>query len=183
MGGLFEAVLISPSCSCHPALLFSLYLTTRMAMQSLFSFESPDNSPGFVLWQVSNYWQREIKKALEKFELTHAQFVVLAAAYWLGQKGSVTQVALATHARIDKMMTSKVLRTLENKKLVQRHEHATDTRAKTIELTPVGVRLVVQAAWAVEEFETSFFAAFNTNPAWFEQLKELLPIGEEPPVS
>lgn len=154
-----------------------------MVAQSLFSFESPDDSPGFVLWQVSNHWQREIKKALDQFGLTHAQFVVLAAAYWLGQQGSVTQTALAAHARIDKMMTSKVLRTLEGKKLLQRAEHTTDTRAKAIELTPGGVRLVVQAAWAVEEFETSFFTAFNASPAWLEQLKTLLPAREEPAAS
>lgn len=151
-----------------------------MVAQSLFSFESPDDSPGFVLWQVSNHWQREIKKALDQFGLTHAQFVVLAGAYWLGQQeSSVTQAALAAHARIDKMMTSKVLRTLESKKLLQRSEHTTDTRAKSIELTPAGVRLVVQAAWAVEEFEASFFAAFSATPACFEQLKRLLPNSEE----
>ncbi len=69
----------------------------------------------------------------ERFGLTHAQFVVLAAAYWLGQQ-----------------VTSKLLRTLETfKGLLLRAEHTTDTRAKAISLTPIGVRTAVQAAWAV----------------------------------
>jgi DNA-binding MarR family transcriptional regulator len=155
-----------------------------MAAQSLFSFESPDDSPGFVLWQVSNHWQREIKKALDQFGLTHAQFVVLAAAYWLGQQGNVTQTTLAAHARTDKMMTSKLLRTLESKGYLQRVEHATDTRAKSISLTSAGVRLAVQAAWAVEEFENKFFASFFAEPALIKQLKTLLPpVREDVPAS
>ncbi|SMB97796.1 transcriptional regulator, MarR family [Hymenobacter roseosalivarius DSM 11622] len=146
-----------------------------MVAQSLFSFESPDDSPGFLLWQVSNHWQREIKKALEQFGLTHAQFVVLAAAYWLGQQGTITQTDLAAHARIDKMMTSKLLRTLETKGLLLRAEHTTDTRAKAISLTPIGVRTAVQAAWAVEEFENQFFASLGADAAILKQLKTLLP--------
>ncbi|MGY2131839.1 MarR family winged helix-turn-helix transcriptional regulator [Hymenobacter sp. HD11105] len=156
-----------------------------MAAQSLFSFESPDDSLGFMLWQVSNHWQREIKKALDQFGLTHAQFVVLASAYWLGQQGNVTQTTLAAHARTDKMMTSKLLRTLESKGYLQRIEDATDTRAKSISLTSVGVRLAVQAAWAVEEFETKFFASLPADTALLQQLKTLLPpvVGEELPAS
>lgn len=150
-----------------------------MVAQSLFSFESPDDSPGFVLWQVSNHWQREIKKALEKFGLTHAQFVVLAAAYWLGQQGNITQTDLAAHARIDKMMTSKLLRTLEAKGLLLRAEHTTDTRAKAISLTPAGVRAAVQSAWAVEEFENQFFASLGADAAVLKQLKTLLPVVSE----
>jgi DNA-binding MarR family transcriptional regulator len=137
-----------------------------------------------VLWQVSNHWQREIKKALDPFGLTHAQFVVLAAAYWLGQQGDVTQTSLAAHARTDKMMTSKLLRTLESKGYVQRTEHATDTRAKAITLTSTGMRLAVQAAWAVEEFETRFFAALPAGAALLQQLTTLLPtVEEEPPAA
>jgi DNA-binding MarR family transcriptional regulator len=154
-----------------------------MVVPSLFSFENPDDSPGFLLWQVSNHWQREIKKALDQFGLTHAQFVILAAAYWLGQQGSVNQTDLATHARTDKMMTSKLLRTLEGKGLLLRAEHTTDTRAKVINLTPAGVRLAVQAAWAVEEFEVQFFASLGTDAALLKQLKSLLPAVTETPAS
>ena len=51
--------------------------------KSDFIFEKPEESTGFLLWQVTNLWQREIKKALEKYGLTHSQFVLLASMYWL----------------------------------------------------------------------------------------------------
>ena len=30
-----------------------------------FNFDKAEDSTGFLLWQVTNLWQREIKKALE----------------------------------------------------------------------------------------------------------------------
>ena len=51
--------------------------------KSDFIFEKPEESTGFLLWQVTNLWQREIKKALEKYGLTHSQFVLIASMYWL----------------------------------------------------------------------------------------------------
>ncbi|GGE93447.1 MarR family winged helix-turn-helix transcriptional regulator [Hymenobacter cavernae] len=151
------------------------------AANSLFTFASPDDSPGFLLWQASNLWQREIKKALDQFGLTHAQFVVLASAYQLGQQSApVTQVALAEHARIDKMMTSKLLRTLEGKALLVRTEHEHDTRAKAIELTPAGTKMLVQATWALEEFDATFFGVLGAQqPSLGQLLKQLLGTAEK----
>jgi DNA-binding MarR family transcriptional regulator len=149
---------------------------------SLFAFESPDDNLGFLLWQVTNLWQREIKKALERFNLTHAQFVVLASAHQLDQQATpVTQMALAEHARIDKMMASKLLRTLEAKGLLVRAEHEHDTRAKVIALTPIGTKTLVQAAWAVEEFDKVFFSTLSTQQASLIQpLRALLGANKSP---
>ncbi len=95
--------------------------------EKVFSFENAGDSPGFLLWQVTNLWQREIKKALEKFRLTHSQFVLLASAFWLSQhQEDVMQVNLSAHTKIDPMTTSKVLRTLQTKGLLKRQEHHTD---------------------------------------------------------
>ncbi len=38
---------------------------------NIFSVKKPEESSGFLLWQVTNLWQREIKKALEQYGLTH----------------------------------------------------------------------------------------------------------------
>jgi len=147
-----------------------------MAANPLFSFESPDDNPGFLLWQATNLWQREIKKALERFDLTHAQFVVLAAAYHLSQQAvPLTQMAVAEHARIDKMMASKLLRALETRGLLTRAEDEHDTRAKTIMLTAIGTKTIVQAVWALEEFDAKFFGALGSQQASFcQQLNALL---------
>lgn len=124
-----------------------------------FSFEKAEDSSGFLLWQVTNLWQREIKKALEKYDLTHSQFVLMASIHWLIlQKQDVTQILLSSHTKIDPMTTSTVLRTLQTKGLLKRQEHSTDTRAKTVCLTEQGIEIIKMAVVAVEQFDAAFFA-------------------------
>jgi len=124
-----------------------------------FSVEKAEESSGFLLWQVTNLWQREIKKALGKFGLTHSQFVLLASIHWLTlHKQEVTQVVLSNHTKIDPMTTSTVLRTLQQKGFLQRKEHLTDTRAKTVELTEEGKKIIKKAVVTVEKFDKEFFA-------------------------
>jgi MarR family transcriptional regulator, organic hydroperoxide resistance regulator len=129
-----------------------------------FNFAKAEDSTGFLLWQVTNLWQREIKKALEPYELTHAQFVLLASIHWLSIDAQcVTQILLSKHTKIDPMTTSTVLRTLQTKGLVQRKEHSTDTRAKTITLTEAGIKMIQEAVKTVEQFDSDFFSKI-TNP-------------------
>jgi MarR family transcriptional regulator, organic hydroperoxide resistance regulator len=135
-----------------------------------FQFEKAEDSSGFLLWQVTNLWQREIKKALEKFGLTHSQFVLLASIHWLNLgKQDVTQILLSSHTKIDPMTTSTVLRTLQTKGLIQRQEHSTDTRAKTVVLTSEGVKVVKQAVKTVEEFDNMFFQSLGNKTKDFNK--------------
>src|SRR5437879_8324255 len=123
-----------------------------------FQFDKAEDSSGFLLWQVTNLWQREIKKALEKHGLTHSQFVLLASIHWLTlSKQNVTQILLSSHTKIDPMSTSTVLRILQEKGLLKRQEHETDTRAKTVLLTDKGIKLVSQAVKTVEQYDDEFF--------------------------
>jgi DNA-binding MarR family transcriptional regulator len=141
-----------------------------------FSVEKAEDSSGFLLWQVTNLWQREIKKALEAFDLTHSQFVLMASIHWLTlHKQDVTQILLSSHTKIDPMTTSTVLRTLQTKGLLQRHEHLTDTRAKTVGLTDNGKKIIKQAVKTVETFDKTFFATLGDKTKVFnEQLLTLL---------
>jgi MarR family transcriptional regulator, organic hydroperoxide resistance regulator len=124
-----------------------------------FSFEKAEDSSGFLLWQVTTLWQRGLKKALDKHDLTHAQFVLLASLMWLSRNDdTVTQIALSAHSKIDPMTTSTVLRTLQTKGFVTRREHDHDTRAKIIALTDKGVKTVKQAIKTVEGFDHTFFS-------------------------
>lgn len=136
-----------------------------------FSVEKAEDSSGFLLWQVTNLWQREIKKALEQYGITHSQFVLMASIHWLTiHKQEVTQIILSAHTKIDPMTTSTVLRTLQQKGFIQRREHLTDTRAKVVELTNEGKKIIKEAVVTVEQFDTEFFSllgdkttAFNRN--------------------
>ena len=151
------------------------------ATEKVFGFERAEDSSGFLLWQVTSLWQREIKKALEKLNLTHSQFVLLASILWLTQqKESVTQILLSAHTKIDPMTTSTVLRTLQSKGLLQRQEHATDTRAKTVALTEQGQKIVKQAVKAVEKFDADFFSPLGDKTKDFnKKLISLLAAAKE----
>lgn len=129
-----------------------------------FSVNEPEESSGFLLWQVTNLWQREIKKALEQYNLTHSQFVLMASIHWLAlHEQEVTQIILSAHTKIDPMTTSTVLRTLQQKELVKRQEHKTDTRAKTVVLTDFGKEIIKKATVTVEKFDEDFFSVSGVN--------------------
>jgi MarR family transcriptional regulator, organic hydroperoxide resistance regulator len=142
----------------------------------IFSVESPDDSTGFLLWQVTNLWQREIRKALEAYDLTHSQFVLLASILWLSSKKKVniTQVLLSEHTKIDPMTTSTVLRKLQRKGLIQRKENETDTRAKTVDLTSEGSKVAAMAVKTVEKFDAEFFSTLKENQKKFNNKLNLL---------
>lgn len=129
-----------------------------------FSVEKPEESSGFLLWQVTNLWQREIKKALEQYNITHSQFVLMASIHWLTlHKQEVTQIILSSHTKIDPMTTSTVLRTLQQKNLITRQEHITDTRAKIVVLTEIGREITKKAIVTVEAFDKKFFSILGIN--------------------
>ncbi len=122
---------------------------------------SPDDSPGFLLWQVTNLWQAAQRATLKPFELTHVQFVLLASLAWLDLDCSVTQRRLADHAATDPMMTSQVLRGLERRGLVRRAPHPADRRARALTVTPRGRALASRAVVAVEACDNAFFATLG----------------------
>ncbi len=135
-----------------------------------FHFKSPKDSPGYLLGQVTMLWQRKQKKVLDPLDLTQTQFVLLAALGWLSKKSTaVTQVDIANQSNSDRMMVSKVLRTLEEKGFITRQEHETDTRAKTIRLTSSGEVVLQKALIEIENADLAFFNALNDELSLFNQ--------------
>ncbi|MEA5574480.1 MarR family winged helix-turn-helix transcriptional regulator [Calothrix sp. UHCC 0171] len=99
-----------------------------------------------------------MNSGLSKLGLTHVQFVLLAGIIWLNQgQETVTQAKLAAHAKTDIMMTSKVLRALEQRGLVKREIDAKDTRAKSLTVTQEGEDLTVAAIHIVNRIDHDFF--------------------------
>ncbi|MCW0194282.1 MAG: MarR family transcriptional regulator [Rhodococcus sp.] len=137
-------------------------------------FEDAGDSPGLMLWRVTNAWQASIRAALRPFDLTHVQFVLLAALTWLDAETPITQRDLAEYARTDPMMTSQVIRTLESKKLVERRPHPTDARARSVVVTQGGAALAGKANRAVEASDREFFAALGDRQAAFVAMLGML---------
>ena len=140
-----------------------------------FHFKRPNDSPGYLLGQVTMLWQRKLKKVLDPLDLTQTQFVLLAAVAWLSKKSdAVTQIDIAHQSNADRMMVSKVLRTLEEKNFITRQEHETDTRAKTIRLTTKGERILQKALIEVENVDLEFFGALENKLPSFNKNMVLL---------
>lgn len=134
----------------------------EISWDKITQFEGPEHSPGFLLWQVSTKWRREIETTLATLNLTHPQFVLLASLGWLTRHhADVTQVELARHCSTDVNMTSQVLRSLEQKGYIQRHRREGDERSKCPRLTEKGVKLVEQAIPLVENVDDEFFGHLN----------------------
>ena len=134
----------------------------------------PEDSPGFLLWHVTLRWQRKIAAALAPLDLTHVQFVLLAASWWLNSRGEEpNQLSVARQAGTDVKMTSEVLRKLEAKGLLVRTVDAADTRARRIQVTERGGDLAVAAVAAVEGVDAAFFQATPDPAALLAMLRPL----------
>ena len=136
-----------------------------MAEEGLGSrFPAAAQSPGLMLWRVTNRWQAAMRAALAPHELTHVQFVLLASLTWLADREPerlITQVDLAGFASTDPMMTSQVLRSLERAGLVERLPHPTDGRARVRRATPEGAAAARRATADVEAADAAFFAGVD----------------------
>lgn len=122
-------------------------------------FALPEDSAGYLLWQVVHLWQRQVEIVLADLDLTHLQFVLLAAIGWLTRNGDLlAQVRLAEFCKIDVMQVSQVVRKLETKEFVKRDPHPTDTRAKVLTLTPSGEAILAQALPLIEHLDNVFFS-------------------------
>lgn len=115
------------------------------------------------MWRVSNLWQRHILKALQPFDLTHGQFVILAVCAWLSDSDRLTnQIQVAEAAGTDEMMTSQLIRTLEGRGLLTRQRHPGDGRAKSLSVTDAGYELAMSAVGAVERTDAAFFGPLGS---------------------
>lgn len=133
-----------------------------------FHFKSPGDSPGYLLGQLTMLWQRKQKKVLDPLDLTQTQFALLAALGWLSKtRDNITQIEIANQTNADRMMVSKVLRTLEHKGFLTRKDHEMDTRAKTIRLTRDGEKVLQKALIEIENADLEFFTAHDINLSEF----------------
>jgi DNA-binding MarR family transcriptional regulator len=127
--------------------------------------EASESTPlgrGFMLWQITNGWQRAVRAALAPTGLTYVQLVLLAGLQDRVTAGDkVSQAGLAQSLGADVMMTSQVLRTLESGGLVRRDRDPRDTRARTLALTEAGTTKLKTALPMLEAVDTDFFSVLG----------------------
>ncbi|GIQ75019.1 MarR family winged helix-turn-helix transcriptional regulator [Bradyrhizobium sp. RD5-C2] len=141
-------------------------------------FSGPAESPGFLLWRVSNAWQRRQRAALQPLGLTHSQFVILACATWFGEKETLTQARIGELTGVDPMTTSQIVRSLESLKYLTRRTHPDDPRAKMIVVTSAGRTLAQRAVVVVEQTDAAFFRAVADDAGGLVKLLQVLATDE-----
>ncbi|MHB1740516.1 MAG: MarR family winged helix-turn-helix transcriptional regulator [Actinomycetes bacterium] len=137
-------------------------------------YDKPSQSPGFMLWHVTLRWQRLMNATLKEHGLTHVQFVLLASTWWLTEHGEPpTQRQVADHAGTDVMMTSQVLRALQQTHHLMRDADPSDARSKRIRLTELGAQVLRDALPAVEDADLQFFSPVSDLVCFTRGLDEL----------
>ncbi|MBP2639040.1 MAG: transcriptional regulator, MarR family [Firmicutes bacterium] len=132
-------------------------------------------SPGFLFIKAYNNWYTEVQKALRVIDLTHPQFIILTVtAYFQNHGQNPTQKTIADHSSIDVMTTSQILRLLEKKQYIQRKQHPTDTRAKSIILLDAGREKVNQGLPLIEKIDGLYFGGLQSDlPGFMNSLHKL----------
>ena len=132
-------------------------MSERLDFEKISVHDTPQQSPGFLLWHISTSWRTSIESVLKALGLTHPQFVVLATVGWLTKNGDlVTQVAIGKMAGLDPNINSQIIKGLEQKGFIQRVQ-SSDGRAKNVSLTAAGSTILSQALPTVEKADSHFF--------------------------
>jgi DNA-binding MarR family transcriptional regulator len=116
-------------------------------------------SPRFYLMKVVHRWQKQVREQLVDYDITSTQFTLLTSLMVMTKDGKVTtQADLSNFLKVDKMMVSDVLRTLEKKGYIVRESHPTDRRARSLVVTKKGLDLIEVTMKSAVSFDERFFA-------------------------
>ncbi|AEV84801.1 transcriptional regulator slyA [Actinoplanes sp. SE50] len=126
------------------------------------SMTRPDSgpmlSPGFWLHHAALTWRAELDARLRPLGLTPTQFMLLASAGWLEHvSGPPTQQQVADEAGADRMMTSRVVRTLQERGLLTRSPDPASPPSLRLSLTDAGRAVTRQATRAARDVDTLIF--------------------------
>jgi DNA-binding MarR family transcriptional regulator len=94
----------------------------------------------------------------DRFDLTRAEWRILAA---LAANGEMAAKDLAPYSTLDKMQVSRAVTRLEAAGLVERHEDASDRRAKPLGLTAYGRALFAKVRPLVAAREDYILGALD----------------------
>lgn len=120
--------------------------------------EEPEEMTGILFWKITYLWQRKINKALKEVDLTHSHFALMSGAAWLEKQNEpITQTKLANFTQTNVMVTSKMVRILENKGFIGRISEGKDPRAKYVQITSKGLKTLEKASKISEEVNKDFF--------------------------
>lgn len=133
---------------------------------------NPEDFAGFLIWQLSNKWEKYVNQNLKEFNINQGESFHLVSILQLAKKLSeVTQVDIANSTGGSIMNTSKILRSLEKKQWIVR-QTASDSRAKKVAVTEAGIAISVEIAAVLAAADESFYGV-NRTPELIDALQQI----------
>ncbi len=121
-----------------------------------------EESPGFLLLQVSNIWQRKIKKCIKEYKLTQTQFIILVVMYSKRNEHEFLNLKkIAMISYLDSVIISIAIETLINKKMVVKIDDSKENKTKIVFLNKKGIDLMENVMEKIEDLNISFFKDNN----------------------
>lgn len=129
-----------------------------MAKKTVVEDPIPPVVTGVLIHGAALKWQAEAHTIVSEWGLTVTQYALLWGVGILSRSEQpLTQAQLARHVGTDVMLTSKHVRELESKLLIERQPHPTDTRARKLVLTKQGQLVLKKATKAVAKLDNRLF--------------------------
>ena len=77
---------------------------------------------GLLIWQVSNYWQSQLRKILRKYNLTLNEYLIIESIQYLSKnKNKLNQIEISIFSGLDISVSSVTFKLLEKKNLITRN--------------------------------------------------------------
>jgi MarR family transcriptional regulator, organic hydroperoxide resistance regulator len=121
----------------------------------------PRNYEGFKLWRKANEWEKTVNNALKEFNVSYSELLMLISLTYLSSiQDEVTQIDLVNYSGVTPMSVSKTLVKLEKNQIILRSQ-AIDTRAKSIVLSKLGTKLLINTAPIMKLTNDQFFNSLH----------------------
>ena len=131
---------------------------------------NPNDYAGFLIWQVANKWEKYVNIQLKEYDTTQSEcFCMISILQLLQAKNQtdglktapkilpeITQVDIAKQSGNSIMNTSKILKNLEKKDLIERRT-ALDSRAKSVKLTKKGIQISMNVVSVLHQANSDFY--------------------------
>ena len=133
-----------------------------------------ENKIGLLIWKTSNYWQSNLRKILNPYNISlNEYFILQSIKYLLGEKSNIYQNEIADFIGIDISVTSVTLKSLEQKKYISR-QIEDDNRKKIIKILQQGKDLFQILYPLIEKEEEFLFNKLNNETFNFTNSLKLI---------
>ena len=129
---------------------------------------------GLLIWQVSNFWQSNLRVILKKYSLSLNEYLILETLNLLKKNFEpLSQINISSFSGIDKSVVSVCLKSLEKINLIKRTVDQ-DNRKKVINILPTGQKLFDEIFPQINQQENNIFYKLQSEKLNFSNSLKLI---------